>query len=132
MKLAKRTKGPRAVRRFNFKNINIHQRFMFNNALKRELGMQEPEGYIPDPNDHAAKGVFYTDGSGSKGSCSASTPAGWGWCMLSASEWIDARGPVITRADHTAYLGATVGSNNTGELPAIGSRAVRDSTKSGM
>ena len=119
VKLAKRTKGPPAVRRFNFKNINIHQRFRFNNALKTELGIQDPEGYVPDLTDHTAKGVFYTDGSGSKGRCNASTPAGWGWCMLSGSDWIDARGPVITHADHTAYLGATVGSNNTGELSAI-------------
>ena len=32
---------------------------------------------------------------------------------------MDACGPVITARDHNAYIGASVGSNNTGELSAI-------------
>ena len=61
----------------------------------------------------------YTDGSGSRGKCTASTPAGWGFVRITEGEVSrTARGPVTT--DHTAahYLGATVGSNNTGELTA--------------
>ena len=62
---------------------------------------------------------MYTDGSGSRGKCSSTTPAGWGFVRLENEEVSHtARGPVST--DHTAahYLGATVGSNNTGELTA--------------
>ena len=71
--------------------------------------------------DHTAEPQhFYTDGSGTKGRCSAHTAAGWGWTLQGEEDdWLDASGPVITSSDHTAFLGAEVGSNNTGELSAI-------------
>ena len=61
----------------------------------------------------------FTDGSGSRGRCSSSTPAGWGWCYRQDEAWIEAYGPVVTQPDHNAYTGAQVGSNNTGEVTAI-------------
>ena len=62
---------------------------------------------------------IYTDGSGSSGRCSSTTPAGWGFVVVNGDEVIhEARGPVSTHVDSAYYLGATVGSNNTGELSA--------------
>ena len=65
------------------------------------------------------RGTIFTDGSGSRGRCTRSTPAGWGWCYEVEGKWTEAFGPVITDSDHPAYRGAQVGSNNTGELTAI-------------
>ena len=63
--------------------------------------------------------TLYTDGSGTKGKCSKSSAAGWGWCSKDGDTWIESCGAVCTNPDHSAYLGAGVGSNNTGELTAI-------------
>ena len=117
VKLAHRSRVPPRTRKYDFGGVDITQRYRFNQHLKSQLGFGPP----PEKqfSDHTAKAVFYTDGSGSKGRCSSSTPAGWGWTFKSDSDWVDARGPVITQSDHTAYLGANVGSNNTGELTAI-------------
>ena len=72
----------------------------------------------PPPPDHTAK-HFYTDGSGSRGRCTATTPAGWGFCLRLHDSWEDVYGPVPTDPNHPRYCGAAVGSNNTGELTAI-------------
>ena len=61
----------------------------------------------------------YTDGSGSRGNCTSHTPAGWGWTRKTDEGWQAARGPVVTDSLHRDYRGATVGSNNTGEVTAI-------------
>eukprot|EP00973_Karenia_brevis_P032456 4476761-Karenia_brevis.AAC.1 len=47
----------------------------------------------------------------------AATPAGWGVHIDSGARLF---GPVITDTSSKYYLGASVGSNNTGELTAIG------------
>ena len=62
---------------------------------------------------------FYTGGSGTKGKCTASTPAGWGWTRKQEDGWEDAFAPMVTNPLHRDYHGATVGSNNTGKLTAI-------------
>ena len=69
--------------------------------------------------DYTAKLLVFTDGSGSKGKCTSKTPAGWAWASPQPTGWLTAAGPVITDPYHTAYLGAMVGSNNTGEISAI-------------
>ena len=67
---------------------------------------------------------IFTDGS-----CEVSVrrlgrrkPAGWGVaiCHESSSEWQDYFGPVILEKKHPDFLGATLGSNNTAELTALG------------
>ena len=47
------------------------------------------------------------------------TPAGWGFCYVLEGVWHDAYGPVPTDPTHRLFVGAQVGSNNTGELTAI-------------
>ena len=61
----------------------------------------------------------YTDGSGTGGRCTQHTPAGWGWCYKEGNQWKEAYGPVTTGTSHITYRGATVGSNNAGEVTAI-------------
>ena len=81
------------------------------------------EGGIPTDHNsfpkNGYKGIIFTDGSGSRGKCSKSTPAGWGWCSPKDGEWIEAYGPVVTDHNSFHFHGAQVGSNNTGELTAI-------------
>ena len=80
----------------------------------------------PDFSDHNAnvmvegpRVTVFTDGSGTSGRCSKTTPAGWGWCYKDGDEWMEAFGPVVTDHNHLQFYGAQVGSNNTGELTAI-------------
>ena len=62
---------------------------------------------------------IYTDGSGTQARCSSITPAGWGFAAVEAGQVsAEAYGPVITSTDSAIFFGATVGSNNTGELQA--------------
>ena len=69
--------------------------------------------------------VIYTDGSGPE---PPATTAGWGFAVVSggngrdddrATELHSRRGPVPTDQSDPSYLGATRGTNNTGELTAI-------------
>ena len=91
------------------------------NLMLREMLTTEPltttQFQVEDRADK--KGLFYTDGSGSSGRCTSNTRAGWGWTLHQNDSWHDAYGPVITDPDHNAYRGASVGSNNTGEISAI-------------
>eukprot|EP00439_Symbiodinium_sp_Y106_P076520 s645_g15.t1 len=97
----------------------------FNDALRSILDHTAPTGPRRKLSAHAPDTAqrthitFYTDGSGSNGRCAAATPAGWGWCAPQGADWLEAYGPVVASSDHTAYVGATVGSNNTGEVTAI-------------
>eukprot|EP00439_Symbiodinium_sp_Y106_P015576 s5934_g2.t1 len=91
------------------------QKQSFNDAIRSIL---DHTASTPDTTQRTHI-TFYTDGSGSKGRCTAATPAGWGWCAPQGADWLEAYGPVVTSSDHTAYVGATVGSNNTGEVTAI-------------
>ena len=77
-----------------------------------------PQSSIP-PSARPYRQTLYTDGSGSRGKCTASTPAGWGFCLKLQDSWEDVFGSVPTDPNHPRYCGASVGSNNTGELTAI-------------
>ena len=61
----------------------------------------------------------YTDGSGSKGCASTSTPAGWGVYIKQGHSEIEGYGRVNTDYSSPYFLDARVGSNNTGELTAL-------------
>ena len=121
---AKNIKKPKP-RKFDFTHVTQEQRAQFNLRVRKHLGQRPEEpSDPPTSSDHTAECTFYTDGSGTRGRCTAASPAGWGWCTERTGEdgeleWIDASGPVITDPDHTAFLGARVGSNNTAELSAI-------------
>ena len=87
----------------------------FNSVFRQHMGLQTPA-----PVSDASRNIkVYTDGSGSAGRCTSSTPAGWGFVVVEDDSPIhQARGPVVTDPRCLYYLGATVGSNNTGELTA--------------
>ena len=116
VKLAQRTKRPNIPTRLNCSAATPKEKLLFNDKFKRLLGSETP---APMHQDHTARIVFYTDGSGTRGKCSAQTPAGWGWCAKQGEHWLKAYGPVVTSPANSGYIGATVGSNNTGELSAI-------------
>ena len=86
------------------------------NHLLRDILQETP--IIPTSTNTSSAQV-YTDGSGTTGYCSAVTSAGWGFVILFPDEpLIEACGPVTTDCSASDYLGARVGSNNTGELSA--------------
>ena len=116
VKLAKRTKSAPPPPRFDFTKLSLTQKDLYNETLANLLDVVTE---VTEPLDHTASINIYTDGSGSRGVCSASTAAGWGWASKQGETWIEACGPVITSPNHFSYLGATVGSNNTGEITAI-------------
>ena len=122
VKLASRpTRKPRTPK-LDFSKATPELKRDFNRTLKASLGITHPPTTSSPATtpDHTAEFDIYTDGSGTKGKCGPGTPAGWGWCFeREDGSWHDAWGPVVTDPDHTAYLGAGVGSNNTGELSAI-------------
>ena len=116
VKLAQRTKRPNIPPRLNCSAATAKEKILFNDKFKQLLGSETPSPIHPD---HTSRIVFYTDGSGTRGKCSAHTPAGWGWCAKQGEDWLKAYGPVITSPANSGYIGAAVGSNNTGELSAI-------------
>jgi ribonuclease HI len=67
---------------------------------------------------------LYTDGScpGNQNVQTQHNPAGWGVCIVrpgGSEPLAELYGPVVTDQSEPGYLGAEVGSNNTGELSAI-------------
>ena len=116
VKLAHRP--PRPPPKLNLTSITPSQVIEFNAKVRESLTGEQRVIEHTHPTDHSAV-HFYTDGSGSSGKCSAQTPAGWGWCYQQGDAWIEACRPVPTTSDHSAFLGATVGSHNAGELSAI-------------
>ena len=76
--------------------------------------------------------TIYTDGSAfgmnDGDGATEDTPAGWGFVVIQGptglnhdggEEYHSAYGRVITNGGHPLYIGAEIGSNNTGELSAI-------------
>ena len=124
VKLAQRSKPSHPRVRYDFKQTTIDHQHSFNNTFRAALGagpadtsQNTPQTRDPELRPHLR---IYTDGSGTRGKATANTAAGWGWTYQDLDgEWVSASGPVITTRDHTSYLGAGVGSNNTGELTAI-------------
>ena len=103
--------------RYDYPNTSPEQRCQFNQAFRRHYS--DPSTTTPEFNYTQKEWVIYTDGSGSSGRCSATTPAGWGYVVLEDGESIhEAYGPVQTDSQSPLFLGATVGSNNTGEMSA--------------
>ena len=69
-----------------------------------------PPDYPPLPIEERFVHI-YTDGSGSKGKCTSTAPAGWGYvAVVSAVVTHEAYGPVTTQPSAAHFLGATVGS----------------------
>lgn len=64
----------------------------------------------------------YTDGScpSNVGSAAKQGAAGWGFVVLRGEEVLDFYGPVEFDKANPLFLGCTCGTNNTGELSAIG------------
>ena len=116
-KLSNRPKTAKPPNKLNFKTLTPELKQQYNELITAALSTTQPES--PQTPPPIKTGVFFSDGSGSRGRCSAKTPADWGWCSPQGDTWEEAKGPVITSPDHTAFLGANVGSNNTGELSAI-------------
>ena len=124
VKLAQRSKPSHPRVRYDFKQTTIDHQHSFNNTFRAALdaGPADTSQTTPQPRDPELRPHLriYTDGSGTRGKATANTAAGWGWTYQDLDgEWVSASGPVITTRDHTSYLGAGVGSNNTGELTAI-------------
>ena len=68
---------------------------------------------------------LYTDGAchGNYNVHSRECPAGWGVCIVRRSTMAvlaELHGPVVLQPQSPFYLGATVGSNNSAELSAVG------------
>ena len=114
IKLASRKQQPRYRPKIDFSKVDHTLRDCYNRMIQGRADMTPP--LAPD---HTAKITFYTDGAGTKGKATRVTPAGWGWCVKQGQDWIDACGPVCTDPSHIKYLGARIGSNNTGEITAI-------------
>ena len=119
VRLAARSPKPPQRPRLDLNKVLPEQKLQFNQILQELLEEPTEASQTTTPVTSKPPIHFYTDGSGSRGKCSSSTPAGWGWCFRQGDNWTKACGPVVTQADHNAYRGAQVGSNNTGELTAI-------------
>ena len=116
VKLAGRARKTIPPPRLNTSGLTPEQKDAFNLQLANLL---DADGESRAPSDHTAIFKVYTDGSGSRGKATKHTKAGWGWCSRQQDHWITACGPVVTSTANSGYVGATVGSNNTGEVSAI-------------
>ena len=116
VKLANRTRKTIPPPRLNTSGLTPEQKDAFNLQLANLL---DADGESRAPSDHTAIFKVYTDGSGSRGQAAKHTKAGWGWCSRQQDHWITACGPVVTSTVNSGYVGAAVGSNNTGEVSAL-------------
>ena len=119
VKLAARTTKPPRKPQLEMNRITPEQKQQYFEILKELLEEGDPTPETTTLRTAQEPVHVFTDGSGSRGRCSSSTPAGWGWCYRQDEAWIEAYGPVVTQPDHNAYREAQVGSNNTGEVTAI-------------
>ena len=102
---------------YDYPSITHEQRYQFNQTFRRFHS--NPSTTTPEINYTRKEWFIYTDGSGSNGRCSATTPAGWGFVVVEDGESIhEASGPVQADSHSPMFLGAMVGSNNTGETSA--------------
>ena len=106
--VARQSKAPKPIP-LNFKQPTQQDKEQYNTILRELLneGPILPVTSTPPRTEMTCE--FYTDGSGSRGKCTALTPAGWGWTLKQGEAWQDACGPVITDSSHRDYHGATVG-----------------------
>ena len=103
----------------NLKQPTLQDNEQYNSILKELLEEGPILPVTTTPNRTGLICEFYTGGSGSRGKSTSTTPAGWGWTRKIEGSLQDAHGPVITDTLHRDYHGATVGSNNAGEVTAI-------------
>ena len=116
VKLGAKPVAPARPPRYEY-TANFYTASQFNAEVRRSYG-SKPTAVEHTHTDEVME--VYTDGSGSRGKCSSDTPAGWGFVATCDEEAVhEARGPVQTDSRSAFYLGAQVGSNNTGELSAI-------------
>ena len=116
VKLAGRMPRHVPAPRPDYTALDSEARKKFNRIVKQQLGLCSA---TPPQPTSGSRWEVYTDGSGSRGRCTSATPAGWGVYIEDDDEWeTQFSGPVITDEYSAYYLGATVGSNNTGELTA--------------
>ena len=117
VKLASRPKTAQQSRpdSHGFPNCTEASKEAFQKSVTAAL-LQQP---TTQHTDHTAPVHYCTDGSGTAGTCTMKTPAGWGFCYVLEGVWHDAYRPVPTDPTHPLFAGAQVGSNNTGELTAI-------------
>ena len=104
--------------RFDYSAVFSELRRKFSLAFKKTYGSSETTP--PETSAISEKWEIWTDGSGSRGRYTSQTPAGWGYVVAEQDEIImEASGPVVTSSTSQFYLGASVGSNNTGEISAL-------------
>ena len=117
IKLSAKTPKPTRPLRHQYKNLPKECLENFHRSVKAELS-PDPQPEIPPPLPQ--QWHIYTDGSGSKGTATATTPAGWGFVAYRPhhTEYY-AKGPVDTDSRSAFHLGATVSSNNTAKLTAL-------------
>ena len=116
VKLKARPAKTTPPQKLDYQSVTATQKRQYNLKFREYYGGTSQQ---PHPDSPDTTWFVYTDGSGSAGKCSATTPAGWGFAVVEADEEIhSASGPVQTNSSSPLSLGATVGSNNTGELTA--------------
>ena len=120
MKFAHKKKRPVRPPVLDLQTTTPEVKLQFNTILQELLQDSEVDcqSQATSP-DHNSIHHVYTDGSGTGGRCTKHTPAGWGWCYKEGCQWKKAYGPVTADTSRITYRGATVGSNNTGEVTAL-------------
>ena len=118
VKLAARSPKQPKQPKLNFAAVDHTARYQYNETLRQILHESPPQQPYEATQSHSHL-VVYTDGSGTRGKATKSTPAGRGWCAPKGTDWTQASGPVVTDPRALHYHGAMVGSNNTGEVTAI-------------
>ena len=137
VKLGAKMKTQKPQDRFAFPNdteeIKEDKKLRYNKIIQQELDLQK-EGHTPEDSQELAGTstpllplyVYHTDGScKQQGNNHQFTPAGWGFVHGYPDSFSPLHyGKVCTRRDSPFYLGARIGSNNTGELSAIAEAAL--------
>ena len=91
------------------------KREMFQESVRAAYATHTQHNTIKGTREH----TVYTDGSGSRGRATSSSPAGWGVHIHQGHSVIEGYGIVNTDRTSAYFLGATVGSTNTAELTTI-------------
>ena len=116
IKLAQRIKSKSSTARYDLTSTTAEAKEEFTKEISATI---QQDILLSIATDHTARVHYFTDSSGTRGKCSARTPAGCGFTYKVGETWTDASGPVVTDPNHPLFAGAVVGSNNTGELTAI-------------
>jgi len=114
-------------------SVDIARRVLSGGTLPSTDAASNAKSSLPTPvratavattdSQHAAGKIqIYTDGScpSNVGSAAKQGAAGWGFVVLRGGDELDFYGPVVFDKGDSLFLGCTCGTNNTGELSAIG------------